>query len=290
MSMRGLAVAFISVLLCTCVASLQVIGTSPSAGKRVQDCIQEYADGLDEVQANLSWAIRQHPLKMAQTSQRNLTICAGSGTSGTRSLHYGLGRMDVCSWHFNSLSPWHQGIYSTLHLKSAEDCHKTLQEFDYTSLPAEVEAIGDSPIAEVFLDMFLSFPNAKVILVVPPSMEWAERRLQFAPHSHVPIQQPCGISSMQMQHFTIPQSARFEELKNDLVKCMVPDENLLVFSPWTDTPARMETIMDEIATFMGRVNEKNAIFPGVGPALQGRYDDSVEASIATASIANACNK
>merc|ERR1712079_672797 len=142
---------------------------------------------------NLSHAIRQHPLEMVHTSQRNVTICAGSGTTATKSLHYALGHLGVCSWHFEASEPWHQNIYGVWHRRiSAEDCHKELQGFDYTSLPEHVEAVGDTPMAELFLDMFLSFPNAKVILMHRPSMEWAEKRLHYEANARVPIQEPCG--------------------------------------------------------------------------------------------------
>lgn len=292
MSVHGLSVALASVLLCTHAAGVQVMGNPSSARASVLNCIREYADGLDEVRENLSWGIRQHPLKMAHTSQRNLTICPGSGTSATRSLHYALGSMGVCSWHFEAREPWYQGTYDTMRLvRSPEVCHKELQAFDYTSLPGEVEAVGDTPVAELFLDMFLAFPNAKVILIHRPSMEWAKSRLQFEPDARAAIQEPCG-TGMQMKDFTIPESARLEDLKNDLIRCMVPKENLLVFSPWTDTPARMRTIMDEIASFMGRTNEKGLLFPGISAALDGRryFDVSAETRIAVAAITNACKK
>jgi hypothetical protein len=288
MPVHRLAVAFVSVLLCTSAVGVQINEDSLGARISVQACVRKYADGLDQVQENLSHAIRQHPLKMVHTSRRNVTICAGSGTTATKSLHYALGFLGVCSWHFETTEPWHQNIYGVLNSRSsAEDCHKQLQGFDYTSLPGHVEAVGDTPMAEVFLDMFLSFPNAKVILLHRPSVEWAEKRLHFERGARVPIQEPCG-SGMQMKDFTIPQNARLEDLKNDLIKCLVPEKNMLLFSPWTDPPARIEKIMDELASFMGRVNTKHALFP------HGRdsnvNDDSFVTSVHHDGHTNACTK
>jgi len=292
MSIHGIAVALVLVRLCTLAVGVQISGALPSAQKSVQACIRKYADGLDQVQDNLSQAIRQHPLKMARTSQRNVTICAGSGTTATKSLHYALGNIGVCSWHFETTEPWHQNIYGVWNRQgiSTQDCHKQLQGFDYTSLPGHVEAVGDTPMAELFLDMFLSFPNSKVILLHRPSVEWAEARLRYEANARAPIQEPCG-KGMTMEDFTIPQSARLEDLKNDLIKCLVPEKNLLLFSPWTDPPARTEKIMDELATFMGRANTTHLYFPG-SRATDGRdnYDDVSETSVHHDGHTLACNK
>jgi len=226
---------------------------NPSEEFRLAACVEKYADGLDKITPNLSWAIRRHPLKTAHTSQRNFFILPGSGTAATRSLHYALEGLDMCGWHFNNNERWTTELLSTIYASDhdAMNCHKHLQVFDYTSLPSHVEYVADTPMAELFLDLFLSFPNAKVILQTRPALEWAQARMDFCKNCRAPIQEPCG-AGRTCDSFTVQQLARLENLKNDLVRCTVANERLLEFDPFSDPPERIAQIMEEIGAFVGR--------------------------------------
>lgn len=128
------------------------------------------------------------------------------------------------------------------HMLSSEidECLNALSNLDYTSIPEETDAIIDTPVAEVFLHLWRSFPNAKVILTQRNASEWAKKRIAEAEHNNpafAPIQNPCG----HLMHYP---NLRFDEneleklfhLHSDLVQCLVPEDQLFIVNAFVSKP------------------------------------------------------
>merc|ERR1712151_1009088 len=100
------------------------------------------------------------------------------------------------------------------------ECLLTLREVDYTVLPQAVDAVFDEPVPELFINFFLSFPRAKVIITKRPSEEWASKRLARK-HAFVPMQEPCGLIDpplhLEQQLFSQAEWAQLFNLNNNFV-------------------------------------------------------------------------
>ena len=78
----------------------------------------------------------------------------------------------------------------------------------------------------MFLDLYMQFPGAKVVLTTRPSLEWAKRRKNVHKFTPVPVLRPCGQSWM-LEHYTDQTLAAMLDAYHDLVRCVVPPDNLL---------------------------------------------------------------
>lgn len=239
-------------------------------------CLDTYSAQLDSVRDHLGDATRSHRLEPVATSSRNIILGAGSGTTGTRSIGTALGLLGLSGWHFPHRTRWGDSLFEilgrfvppfTAEQKTA--CRATLQAHDYTRIPPQVDYILDAPIAELFIDLYLAFPNAKFILSTRPELEWAERRLQH-PGSLPPLQEPCG-EHITRKNWTVAELASLEKFKNELVECVVPKSRLLKFSLFTDPPSMMKSLMRKMSRFSGHPIKADQQFPNSFSAV--REDD-----------------
>ncbi|CAJ1338084.1 unnamed protein product [Effrenium voratum] len=109
---------------------------------------------------------------------------------------------------------------------SFNECYKTVESFDFSQLPSNVDYVSDSPFTEMFLDLYMQFPGAKVVLTTRPSLEWAKRRKKVHKFTPVPVLRPCGQSWM-LEHYRDQTLAAMLDAYHDLVRCVVPPDNLL---------------------------------------------------------------
>merc|ERR1712217_546071 len=99
-----------------------------------------------------------------------------------------------------------------------ENCTARLRSFDYTTLLPKFDAWLDTPTAELFLDIFLSFPKAKVILTTRPADEWVTARKSWMDMAYPPIHEPCGrLGQVADGTFTDTELAALFTLLNELV-------------------------------------------------------------------------
>lgn len=235
-------------------------------------CVAAYADGLDAVQAGLGDAMRAHGLQPSKTSARRIVLGAGSGKTATRSLYSALVKLGLKGWHYrqsNTRRPaniWEEPLIKLLgrqagpyNATAAARCHAELQAYDFTGIPEDVEFILDTPTAELFIDLFLAFPEARFLLTTRPAMEWAFKRQRFRGIELAPIQEPCG---QHVEDFSTKSLAQLEELKNRLVTCVVPPERLLTISVFTDPASRIQGLMQEVGAFVGHPLAEDVAFPG----------------------------
>jgi len=253
----------------------------------VKFCVKQYARSLHGVKPGLGAFIRDHPLKTKSTSNKPVIIGAGSGNTGTHSVYNALKSLKLEAWHAAKSKTWdarRAEIKNILHYKVAKheghqqkrhECEKKLRSFDYVQLLNGTDAVVDMPTAEVFLNLFLSFPKAKVILSTRPPRSWVEGRMRTHPSVSPPIQEPCGL---QLQDFTAQELARLYSLNNAFVRCLVPKQQLLEFDLWTDSDTRMSGLMRELAEFVG-LQALAAPLPHVVP---GAIPAAVDAATAAA--------
>lgn len=229
-------------------------------------CINNYADGLDEIRPNLGDSIRDHPLTANVTSQRQLILGAGSGSTATHSLQRALRLMGLTTSHYTDNlhhNQWASGILTILggayapgapmDEATAGECRRKLRLFNYSSLDSSVEAVLDTPIAETFIDIILSFPRARVILTTRPPADWVKSRIKRdMDDGFVPLQEPCGLYlGYGRMKFSSEELATLFDLNNRLVRCVVPTRQLFEVNVWTEPKERMDNIMEDLALFLG---------------------------------------
>lgn len=232
------------------------------ASAHVKSCVQMYATDLDGVQEGLGDYVRRINFTAATTSDREIVFGAGSGTTGTRSVHAALHHLlGMRGWHYNRSSKWTQQLLDTLGRDKTfehsslinksfftHQCHSSLEKFDFTSLPEDVEYVLDGPVDQLFIHLFLSFPNAKFILTTRPVLAWAAKRRQHK-ITLAPLVDPCG---QHVEDYPDDQIlGQLEELKQRLVRCIIPKNRLLEFSVFTDREERISGITQELANFVG---------------------------------------
>jgi len=246
------------------------IALGPALPLKVQglrDCVTNYANGLDHVLPGLGHALRRHPLHVKKVDdQRGLVLGAGVGTTATRALNEALKLLGLNSKHYLEVGSWTLELVQALggtephgpmmldpySVEDARQCLNALRQFDFTSLPGHIDAILDQPVPELFLDLFLSFPKAKVILTTRPAKDWvASRTSKYRLNNGtlLPIQEPCGL--------TLPVAlpllgrhglATVFELHNNLVRCVVPKERIFEIDVFTKS---QDGLMRQLAEFLG---------------------------------------
>eukprot|EP00931_Biecheleriopsis_adriatica_P072104 TRINITY_DN4613_c0_g1_i1.p1 TRINITY_DN4613_c0_g1~~TRINITY_DN4613_c0_g1_i1.p1 ORF type:complete len:547 (+),score=80.18 TRINITY_DN4613_c0_g1_i1:94-1734(+) len=238
--------------------------------KKIRGCIASYADALDAVRPNLGASIRKHPLKPKTTSSRRLILGAGAGSTATRSLAQALRTLNLTVSHWRSMDDlwkyWTTSLLGVLGGNPEEvephptaGCQEQLREFDYSTLP-HTDALLDTPVAELFLSIFLTFPKAKVILSTRPSADWAANRVKKHPFTFAPMQEPCGLT---VHSFSAAELGKMLDLHNDLVRCLVPKDQLMEFDVWKDPPEKHATLMTTLGRFceMSTTSLKSKEFP-----------------------------
>jgi len=224
-----------------------------SSKATLRKCVDSYADSLDSVRPHLGDGIRSHPLNPTAVSSRPIIFGVGHGDTGTTSTFQGIHDLGFNAAHSASYDQdnipgdaycswfWYT---STLLAKPRERCIDAMRSFDYTTLPEEVDAIFDTPVPNIFIQLFLSFPNAKWILTTRPGKEWAAKRLLVHPIDPPAMQEPCGHA---LQNFTIEENAHLLEASDALVRCAVNPDRLFELQLATEDTQGLLRKMGEFA-------------------------------------------
>lgn len=241
--------------------------------KSAARCIANYADSLDQISSGLGTHIRQIQFNHSSRSQKNIVFGAGSGTTATTGLHQALKQIGLTGWHFEIDADWVTKLEETIQAPAPETyaddvssdarieaCHRSLNEFDYTTLPSDIEYVLDEPVDVLLVHLLSTFPNAKFILTTRESLEWARRRREH-PHSLAPLQDPCGLFITDFPSDSI--LAQLEDLKRDFARCIIPKHQLLEFDIWNMSKERNRTLMRDIAAFVGHPLAEDLPFPDV---------------------------
>jgi len=242
---------------------------SATAGTaHLRACVETYADGLDDVFPQLGNFIRTHPLQAPATSTREIIFDAGSGTTATKSLQAALDLMNFTGCHL--VGTWAVKVQNLLGwaikparftLAESLNCTTTIRNIDLTAdISPEVDYIIDTPIAEIFIDLFLAFPNAKWLLSTRPAHTWAVKRRWggLLNGTFPPVQEPCGL---ELGDFSDETNAKFLTLHQNFVRCVVPSEKLFEYSVFEDPPEMKKTLMQRMSAFLGRKMSGDLAFP-----------------------------
>lgn len=223
-----------------------------------EQCLNQYADGLHSVDSRWGSSVRARPRTASRTSERKVVFGAGLAHTATRSLTQALLKLDVltahnslgtpshCQWLCNDwiASPIGCGEKPVSHL-NASACHAAYRDYDYTKYPHDLDAAVDTPIPSIFLDLVLSYPNARWILTTRPIDDWVEAmQSRMPPFAFLPIQWPCGQEIL--KGTTSEKLRRLGDLHNDLVRCVVPPQNLFEINVWNST----DGLMNNLAEFL----------------------------------------
>jgi hypothetical protein len=210
-------------------------------------------------------------------SDRELIIAAGEGTTGTRSLARALSFLGMKSQHGldheeglsagpEALS-WMAQLLDNRVNDNASECRNFYRTADYTTVPQDVDALLDSPMSNYVLDMLLTFPKAKVIMTTRPSEAWVVRRLYWSEREHEPVEPPiqerCISESMSSLTFNRVDLVKLLESNQDLIRCIVPKQQLMEINLWTDPTSRINNLMLELSNFTGRKILQMIAFPYV---------------------------
>jgi hypothetical protein len=110
-----------------------------------------------------------------------LVLAAGQGTTGTHSIFHELCEMNLKSVHYRTGCRG-VSVKMEVDLKNTDrDLANMLRKVQFQG----VEAVIDSPVAYVFNELYISSPNAKVILSVRDPDTWVLHRLEDHPHALV---------------------------------------------------------------------------------------------------------
>lgn len=248
----------------------------PLAGDRrkhgISQCIKTYAEELDHVRAGFGSNIRSHPLAPVQVSSKPLIIVASPGGTGTTSINLALNEIGLHSKHGTSFIMFTEVLAGAAHIKYCPDrdwtpkevktCLNTVRTLNYASLLESSTAVMDTPVSELFIDIFLAFPNAKVIYADRPTKDWVATR-QRAGTALLPLQEPCGqmLTPKKPMNVTDEDAAGLFDLHAKFVRCIVPEDQLFTYNLWTDPKERLDDLVAELAAFVGKPSTKFSNIP-----------------------------
>lgn len=255
------------------VTSLQV-----SSGERLDpreaECISHYASKLDDIRGGLGDAvrIRAEEFDFTRAANRNDTkmhfFGAGYGTTGTRSLHTALQLMGFTGEHADLKGLYRKMIYKVLGIRGRPNanCKQQLKDMFPSSFKYDKDYILDTPVAELFLDLYWTFPDAKFILTTRSAEQWVKSRIGHHDSGEAAVlEEPCNLH---MASFTDQELTNMYLYHNDLVRCVVPKERLFEINVFEDPPEKLRELGKTLALFLGAKPIDR--FPGTWKAFAGK--------------------
>lgn len=240
--------------------------------QNAKSCVEAYATEIDEFkpELNLGAHIRMIELESFREDRREMVFGAGSGSTATHSLYDAMtDNLGMNGWHFDIHGEWTHDLedimgnwaWTRTHVGHGLDdvpkCYNTLNWFDYTKIPQEVQFIMDEPTDIVFLHLFAIFPRAKFILSKRPLSNWVTARRGHK-GSLAPMVDACG---KPIEDFTDAELEKLEAMKQKLVKCVVPKERLFEVDVFSETAEERLTLVQRLAEFTGRAVVGGTEFP-----------------------------
>jgi len=234
---------------------LETVQVTQDLVRKASKCAKQYFDELSPLSLPMEykpWRLRDLPV-----SRRALVIAAGMGTTGTHGVVTALEDLGLHGYHFKSaaasanerakeheLPAFISEIVGNLRA-NASACYEAVEAFDFSQLPSNVDYVGDTPFPELFLDLYTQFPAAKVLLSTRSGLDWAQSRKKHRT-SVPPVLRPCGLSTV--TEYEDEDLAQMLETYNDLVRCVVPPENLLEINLFDSN----KDLIDKLAAFLER--------------------------------------
>jgi len=212
--------------------------TADDVGK-LHECLTVYGQELNRIRPGLGDNILTHPLSVPRTSHRPLVFGVGEGTTGTWGLFVALKMLGWKKnvWHYELKSKWRRDSMCNLDTKRRTPlklgCQAGLAEAEHLrrqrnvdltdNLPDEIYSILDTPVPNLFVSLFLAFPQARYILTTREAGAWAKSRLAYHKWAPCPMQEPVGCYVDQFDEETL---GKMVKLQDNLVRCTVPKDRL----------------------------------------------------------------
>jgi hypothetical protein len=234
--------------------------------------VYRYAKQLDSLGHLWGDPIRQLPYNKIGWNgsyKQNIILGVGFGTTATRSLQTALYMMGLDGDHYGQeqkyVADYVLGRQDEFNHINATKCRQKLRAMFPGRKPAgryevfpkrwstKADFLLDTPVAELFLDLYATYPNAKYILTTRPAAKWVHaRRVGHSKRELAPKQEPCR---EWMQHYSDKQLEKLFNWHSELVRCMVPKDRLLEINPWEDSPEKQTIFMDELQMFVNTFNK-----------------------------------
>ena len=184
-------------------------------------------------------------------------------------LHYQIGgREDVFEFHtrYKEFGNHPRALWD----HRVEECFRYVRNYNYTIVNTllrnntghwiYIGGAGDDPAFFVLLDFFVSFPNAKVPFTTRPPESWAKKRWthvfgnnedEGGGNGPVPILEPCQMSiRYNLFNFSQQEIAMMYDMTNEVIRCIVPKEQLLEINIWTMNETFRAGLMSSLAKLL----------------------------------------
>merc|ERR1712194_627753 len=141
------------------------------------------------------------------------------------------------------------------------NCKEQLKDMFPREFKYNKDYILDTPVAELFLDLYWTFPDAKFILTTRPAEGWVKSRIgHHDGNGAAPLEEPCNIHR---SDFTYQDLAGMFTYHNELVRCVVPKERLFEINVFEDSTEKLQELGTTLALFLGAKPLQR--FPGQSP-------------------------
>lgn len=248
---------------------------STSFSEAQHGCVSTYLEKVEALAPQSARHLRQRRWG-GRSIQRNGTsllqfqaaappvLGAGYSGTGTRALALFMKQIGFKPHHPKHKSHewpdafWAQIVSAGSH-GSLETCTDILNDIDFSqAFSAGIYSLLGAPAAHHFLDLYAVSPSSRVILTTRPAEEWIlasshGRKEDLA----VPLQSPCGATRADVDSKV---AAQLLEAHHDLVRCMVPRQNLLEIR----LPNGAMVDSARIAQFLGKTLAWPTPFPYIG--------------------------
>lgn len=249
----------------------QQVPNREAIAKKQELCIKFYRKGFNDVREGLGQYLLSSKFNATKVSKKPLLLSLGQDPTSTSSLaqileKFGKRVLHCCSTPAvtNTLTPDYMPALWERSMPTGLGPRSTLGKINYTNIREDVDAIFDQPVAEVFLYLLKSFPNAKVILTIQNSSAWADSCIRHHNASTIiPKQSHCGLLGGYLASrfsFNRKELETLYDMQSDLVRCLVPNDNLLELNPIEMSLLGQEELIPRVAKLLGISDAKEDYF------------------------------
>lgn len=214
--------------------------------EQAQQCKDKYVADMAAIRPDLRACISEFIYRTPKHRSRHpLIIGAAPGDSATRSVYTAIHRQSIKSTHFNMYNKGAAG-HDSKEGKVPYSCLKNFfhicrdsqfyTNFNWSCID-EWEAVHDTPVGNLWYDLWLTHPESKVVMSYRPPEKWAKDRMNSTNGTGFAYILRASCESQRMQDFTIEQHIAAYEANLNLMKCIVPKQNLLILHLFEGMPS-----------------------------------------------------
>lgn len=200
-------------------------------------------------------------------SSRQIFISAGQGTTGTHTIAKLMSKAingTITHWveEYHNGEEKHTGMGQNVTDTLLGILPEELDDFDFRPHFEKIDGLSDWPVPSYFPFIFRQFPNARVVLSVRDPHQWAEKRDEWDQRMVMPFM--FSLDTMRhMMHrngkkqatagkMPHPLAAYLFSVQNTVVKCLVPEEQLVVVNLFQEDMKDVEAKISNLAASIPR--------------------------------------